>query len=80
MFRIFTPQLTYNVKVTNLTLHRVGVDLTHIPALIGLAHFPYVEVPSLELAVGHPDSVVLRDYVIMYRKNGLCVHSQPRHL
>lgn len=70
-------KLTDDVEVTDLTLHRVGVDLTHVPATIGLLHLLYMKKPGAVLAVAHAYPMVLRYHVTRYRQYRLRVDAQP---
>lgn len=72
--------LTYNLEVTGLTLHRIGVNLAHVPSPVGFFHLSYVEEPRPVIAVRHCYSMILRDDVTGYRQYRLGVHAQPCHL
>ena len=62
------------------TAHRVGVDLTHIPAAVSLVHVLDVQVPGAMVVEGQGDARVLRYHVVVDRENCLRVHANPRHL
>lgn len=72
--------LTDHFEITDLAFHGIRVYLTHVPASIGLPHFPYVKEPRSMVAVGNRDPVILRDHVARYRQNSLCIDAQPCHL
>lgn len=72
--------LTYNLEVTGLTLHRIGVNLAHVPSPVGFFHLSYVEEPRPVIAVRDCYSMILRDDVTGYRQYRLGVHAQPCHL
>ena len=72
--------LTDNIEVAHLRLHRVGVDLAHVPSLVGLLHLANPQLPDLPLRVRDRNSMVLGDDMVLNRQNGLCVDAQPCHL
>lgn len=72
--------LTDYFHVTDLALHRIRVDLTHVPPAVGLPHLFDVEEPRAPVAMRHPDPVILRDDVVRYRQDRLGVHPQPGDL
>lgn len=73
-------KLTDDVQVTHLRLHRIRVDLAHVPSLIGLLDFAYLQLPDFLLRVGDRNAMVLGDNVILNGQNRLCVDAQPSHL
>lgn len=76
----FSFRLTDHIQITHLALHRIGVNLTHVPAPVRLPDLFYVQIPRLVLAVSHSDPVVLSDHVTVDGEDGLRVHAQPCHL
>ncbi|CAH1969181.1 unnamed protein product [Acanthoscelides obtectus] len=72
--------LQNNIPVASLALHRVCVNLTHVPPFIGFPNVFDVEMPDVLLTVRHTDPAVLSDYVIVDSQDCLGVHFQPSHL
>lgn len=68
-------RLTNDVQVGRLTLHRVSVELAHVPAPVALAHVVHVKEPDAAVAVVHRDAVVLCDHVGGDRQDRLRVHA-----
>ena len=60
--------------------HRVGVDLTHVPASVALLGTVQVEVPLVLPRPGQRDPGVPGDDVVVDGENGLSVHPDPGHL
>lgn len=72
--------LTNDLKITRSVSHRVGVDLTHVPAAIHLLDVADVEVPGPVVVVGEGHPRVLGDDVMVDREDCLSVHPHPGHL
>lgn len=72
--------LTDNVQETKLTLHRVRVDLTHVPSPVRLPQLLDVYMPRPVVRVRHANPVILGDHVVMNSQYGLRVYPQPCHL
>lgn len=64
---IFNSALTNYVQEANLIPHRVGVHLAHVPSLVGLFDVLYPEHPFATFYVRNRHSVILGDYVRLYR-------------
>lgn len=79
VFPDFRP-LTDHLQVTQLTLHRVRVNLTHVPSSVGFLDVSDMKKPYPVIAVGDRDSMVLRDHVTVNGQYGLGVHPQPSDL
>lgn len=71
---------TYNIQIPRLALHRIGVYLAHVPALIALPNISYPQLPGLFLRVQDSDALVFGDYMVLDRQDCLGVYSEPRHL
>jgi len=65
MYRCLTLTLTNNIQKSQLTFHRVRVDLTHVPSLVRLSYLLDVYVPRPVVRVRHADPVIFRDHVVM---------------
>lgn len=76
----FCEELTDHIQIGNLTFHRIGVDLTHIPSLVRFFDIPYFEYPGAFFCVRYYHSVIFRDYVRLYGENCLRIDTQPRNL
>lgn len=63
-----------------MALHRIGVNLTHVPTPVGLSNFFNVQVPRFVFAMGYAYPTVFRYNVIVNCQDCLCVDSQPSHL
>lgn len=63
-----------------MALHRVGVDLTHVPALIALADVSYPQLPRFLFGVGDSDPLVFGDDVVLDGQDCLGINPQPRNL
>lgn len=72
--------LTIKDYGTNLTFHRVRVDLTHVFSSILLLHVAYVQIPCAEITMCNGHSRVMCDDVIMNCLNGLSVRLHPSYL
>lgn len=73
-------ELTDHLQVTLLALHRVSVDLAHIPSSVGFSNFPDMEKPYPMVGVGYRDSMILRDHMTVDGQDSLGVHSEPSDL
>lgn len=72
--------LTDDFQKSGLALHRVRVQLAHVPSLIGLPDVLDVQGPGPLVAVGDRDPMVLGDDVSGDGEDRLRVDSQPRYL
>lgn len=63
----------------SLTHHRLGVDLTHVPAAVRRAYLLEGQGPG-SVSVADADAVIFRDDVAGNRQDCLSVHPEPRHL
>lgn len=66
--------LTNNIQESQLTFHRIRVDLTHVPSFIGLPQLLDVYVPRPVVRVRNADPVIFRDHVVVYSQYGLRVY------
>lgn len=71
---------TYNIQIPRLALHRIGVYLAHVPALIALPDISYPQLPGLLLRVQNSDALVFGDNMVLDRQDCLRIHPEPRHL
>jgi hypothetical protein len=69
--------LTDYLQVALLALHRVRVNLTHVPSPVGFSNFPDMKEPYTVIAVRHRYPMVFCYHVAMDGQYGLGVHSQP---
>lgn len=74
----FFPAITVND--TDLTFHRIRVDLAHVLSAVLLLHAVYVQVPGAEIGMADGNSGVVCDDVVMNRLDGLSVGLHPSHL
>lgn len=65
---------------TYLTLHRIGVQLTHVAAPVVLRHRLDVQVPRVQVRMRDGDARVVRDDVLVDRLDRLCVRLHPADL
>lgn len=72
--------LTDDVQIADLILHRICVDLTHVPSLIGFLYVLYPEHPCSILHMRHGHAMILGDDVRLDWEDCLCVDFQPRNL
>lgn len=71
------PQLTHNIQIAHLALHRIGVDLAHVVAAIRFTDVLQLQLPRFALGERDADAMVLSDDVILDGQNGLRTHAQP---
>lgn len=67
-------------EATNLTHHRIRVDLAHVLAFVVLLHVVDVKVPSRVVVVGYADARIMGDHVVVDRLDRLGVRLHPSHL
>ena len=72
--------LADDVEVSDLALHGVGVNLTHVIAAIGFSDVLNVQIPGPVLGVGDRNPVVLGDHVTVNGQYCLRVHPLPGDL
>ena len=60
--------------------HRVGVDLTHVPAPVALLDAVEVEIPLVLPGPRQGDPGVAGDHVVVDGEDGLGVHPDPGNL
>lgn len=72
--------LTDNIQIGHLALHRIGVDLTHVPAHVRLLDFADFQYPLALLCVRDDHAMVFGDYVTLDGENCLRVDAQPGNL
>lgn len=63
-----------------MALHRVGVDLAHVPALVRFLDVLDAQLPDALLGVGHGNPLALGNYQRFDRQDRLGVHPKPRDL
>ena len=80
LYSVLLTGLTHNLHVARPVNHRVGVDLTHVPAPVALLGTVQVEVPLVLPRPGQRDPGVPGDDVVVDGENGLSVHPDPGHL
>lgn len=73
-------KLTDHIQIGNLTFHRIGVYLTHIPSLVRFFDISYFEYPGAFFCVRYYHSMIFRYDVRLYGENGLGIDTQPRNL
>lgn len=72
--------LTNDLQVSDLTDHRVGVDLAHVVAAVLLLDLAHVQQPGHGIVVGDAEPCQPRDHVPVYRQDHLAIDVDPRHL
>lgn len=72
--------LTDDVQVSDLSFGRDRIYLTHISAPVFLLQVVYVQEPRAVFVVGHGDSRVSSDDVIVDREYGGLFEVHPGHL
>ncbi|KAJ4436916.1 hypothetical protein ANN_17048 [Periplaneta americana] len=69
-----------NSWVSLSATHRVGVDLTHVPASVSLVHVLDVQIPRAVVVIRQGNTGILCDHIVVYRQNSLRVDTNPGHL
>ena len=75
-----TDLIKLTCHVTDLVSHRVGVDLAHVGATVGLSHVPQGQRPRVVVAVCHRQTVEVGDDRVVDRQDRLTVGFNPGHL
>lgn len=71
---------TDNLKIPLLGLHRISVDLAHVPATIDFPDIFDLQVPRAMVVESDGNAIVLRDHILMDRQNRLGIHVDPSYL
>ena len=77
---IYSFILTHDIEVGQLTLHGVGVDLTHVVPGVCSPDVRNLEPPDVAVRLRDLDPVVLGDHMFTHGEHSLCVHSDPGNL
>jgi len=63
-----------------LTQHRIGVDLTHVVAVVAAADVADVQRPRVQVGVHHRQPVVVGQDQVVHCQDSLVVGFDPGHL
>jgi len=64
-FFLYFYLLTDHLQETLLTLHRVCIDLTHVPSSIGFSDFSDMKKPYSMITMSNRDPMIFRNHVTM---------------
>lgn len=68
------------MQISKLRLGSSGVDLAHVSPFILFMHIRDVQKPRSVFVVGHADSRISRNHVIVHRQDGRLLKVHPRNL
>jgi hypothetical protein len=71
---------TYDLEVSHLADHGVGVHLTHVIAAVLLMSATHMQQPRLLVVMGHAEPWHSCDHVAMNREDHLSINMDPRYL